>query len=89
MGFPCFPNLSPVSGPVEHKENGLKAELGYSFHEVIVESSLHRRRLEDFSDLELAGLMNICRDRTCNYITCKKICHISLFNNSGKLEELP
>lgn len=86
--FRCFPNLypalSPAPDPVEHQENGLQAEPGYGFHEVIVESPLHGRRLEDFSDLELAGLMNVYKDRTCNYMSCSKIRYISLFKNSGK-----
>lgn len=86
--FRCFPNLypalSPAPGPVEIRENGLQAEPGYGFHEVIVESPLHGRRLEDFSDPELAGLMNVYRDRTCKYMTCSKIHYISLFKNSGE-----
>lgn len=86
--FRCFPNLypalSPSPGPVEHQKNCLQSEPGYGFHEVIVESPLHGRRLEDFSDLELSGLMNVYRDRTCNYMTLNKIRYISLFKNSGK-----
>jgi UDPglucose--hexose-1-phosphate uridylyltransferase len=86
--FRCFPNLypalSPVPDPVEHQKNSLQVEPGYGFHEVIVESPLHGRRLEDFTDLELSGLMNVYRDRTCNYMTCEKIRYISLFKNSGR-----
>lgn len=86
--FRCFPNLypalSPVPDPPEHPEIGLHAEPGYGFHEIIVESPLHGRRLEDFSDPELSGLMHVYRDRTCNYITREKILYVSLFKNSGK-----
>jgi UDPglucose--hexose-1-phosphate uridylyltransferase len=86
--FRCFPNLypalSPVQDHIEHQEIGLKAEPGYGFHEVIVESPLHENRLECFSDLELSGLMNVYRDRTCYYATGEKTCYISLFKNSGK-----
>ncbi len=86
--FRCFPNLFPALSPVphslEHQEIGLQAEPGYGFHEVIIESSLHGRRLEDFSDFEITGLMNVYRDRTCNYMTYDKIRYISLFKNSGK-----
>ncbi len=86
--FRCFPNLYPTLSPVpdilENQEIGLQSEPGYGFHEVIIESPLHWRRLEDFSDLEIAGLMNVYRDRTCNYITQEKIRYISLFKNSGK-----
>lgn len=45
---------------------------------------MHGRRLKDFSDLELSGLMNVYRDRTCNYMSREKIRYISLFKNSGK-----
>ncbi len=86
--FRCFPNLypalSPAPDPLEHPEIGMRAEPGYGFHEVIVESPLHGRRLEDFSNPELSGLMHVYRDRTCNYITREKILYVSLFKNSGK-----
>ncbi len=48
---------------------------------------MHGRRLEDFSDLEISGLMNIYRTRTCNYLTNGKIRYVSLFKNSGKAAE--
>jgi UDPglucose--hexose-1-phosphate uridylyltransferase len=87
--FRCFPNLYPAFSPVpdqlEHQEVDLKAEPGYGFHEVIVESPLHENRLEHFSDLELSGLMNVYKDRTCYYATREKIRGISLFKNYGKV----
>jgi UDPglucose--hexose-1-phosphate uridylyltransferase len=86
--FRCFPNLypalSPDPEPPETKEIGLHAEPGYGFHEVIVESPFHGRRLEDFSDSEISGLMHVYKDRVCYYMTREKIRYISLFNNSGK-----
>lgn len=86
--FRCFPNLypalSPVPAPLELQDTGLMAEPGYGFHEVIVESPLHGKRLENFSDIELSGLMHVYRDRTCSYINRKKIRYVSLFKNSGK-----
>jgi len=86
--FRCFPNLYPalypVPPPLEHQEIGLQAEPGYGFHEVIVETPLHGRRLENFSDLELSGLMSVYRDRTCNYMIHEKIRYVSLFKNIGK-----
>jgi len=86
--FRCFPNLYPALSPVpnspEQQENGLQAEPGYGFHEVIIESPLHGRRLEDFSDSEISGLMQVYRDRTCSYITREKIRYVSLFKNSGE-----
>ena len=86
--FRCFPNLypvlSPVPNPLENQEIGLQSEPGYGFHEVIIESPLHGRRLEDFSDHEILGLMNVYRDRICDYMTYDKIRYVSLFKNSGK-----
>ncbi len=86
--FRCFPNLypalSPVLGSQEQRENGLQAESGYGFHEVIVESPLHGRRLEDFSNPEISALMQVYRDRTCSYATRENIRYVSLFKNSGK-----
>ncbi len=86
--FRCFPNLYPALSPAPNslasKEIGLQVEPGYGFHEVIVESPLHGKKLEDFSDSELSGLMHVYRDRTCNYISREKIHYVSLFKNSGK-----
>ncbi len=86
--FRCFPNLYPALSPVPdspgQKENGLQAEPGYGFHEVIVETPLHGRRLEDFSSSEISELMQVYRDRTCNYATRENIRYVSLFKNSGE-----
>ena len=86
--FRCFPNLYPalysIPPPLTHQEIGLQAEPGYGFHEVIVETPLHGRKIEDFSDFELSGLMNVYRDRTCNYMIREKIHYVSLFKNIGK-----
>lgn len=86
--FRCFPNLYPALSPVpdftKREENGLQAESGYGFHEVIVESPLHGKRLEDFSNSEISALMQIYRDRTCSYAARENISYVSLFKNSGE-----
>jgi UDPglucose--hexose-1-phosphate uridylyltransferase len=86
--FRCFPNLYPALSPnpeaLESKETGMQTEPGYGFHEVIVESPLHGKRFEDFSDSEISGLMHVYRDRTCYYASCEGIRYVSLFKNSGK-----
>jgi UDPglucose--hexose-1-phosphate uridylyltransferase len=86
--FRCFPNhypaLSPVWSSPEQQEPDLQVEPGYGFHEVIVESPLHGKKLENFSDSELSGLMDVYRDRTSSYASREKICYVSLFKNSGK-----
>ena len=86
--FRCFPNLYPALSLNPNspgiQETGLRVEPGYGFHEVIVETPLHGRRLEDFSDIELSGLMNVYRDRTCHYKSFEKIRYVSLFKNIGK-----
>lgn len=86
--FRCFPNLYPALSPVPHlqefREDSLQEEPGYGFHEVIVESPLHGRRLEGFSDSEISGLMKVYRDRTRSYSIREKIRYVSLFKNSGK-----
>jgi UDPglucose--hexose-1-phosphate uridylyltransferase len=91
--FRCFPNLypvlSPVPYPLENQEIDLHSETGYGFHEVIIESPLHGRRLEDFSDLEITGLMNVYRTRTCNYMTQGRIRYVSPYSKIlGKPPEL-
>lgn len=87
--FRCFPNLypalHPTPQPLRDKEIGLQAKPGYGFHEVIVETPLHGRKIEDFSDHELLGLMNVYQDRTCNYMAQEKIHYVSLFKNIGKI----
>jgi UDPglucose--hexose-1-phosphate uridylyltransferase len=86
--FRCFPNLYPALSPspelLKQQKNGLQVELGYGFHEVIVESPLHGRKLEDFSDDEISQLMQVYRDRTCNYTKREQISYVSLFKNTGK-----
>lgn len=91
--FRCFPNLypafSPVLYPSGHQEVGLEAEPGYVFHEVVVESPLHGRRLENFSGLELSGLMRVYRDRSCNYIIREQYGTSPYLKTQGKPQELP
>ncbi len=86
--FRCFPNLYPALSPAlhssVHQENDLQVEPGYGFHEVIVESPLHGKRHEEFSDSEISGLMQVYKDRTSNYSMREKIRYVSLFKNSGK-----
>lgn len=86
--FRCFPNLFPVLSPdspfPELCGKDLEVIPGFGFHEVIVESPVHGKKLEDFSDAEISGLMKVYRDRTCYYASHEKISYVSLFKNSGK-----
>jgi UDPglucose--hexose-1-phosphate uridylyltransferase len=86
--FRCFPNLypalTPASIPPALPATGLQLGPGYGFHEVIVEAPLHGRKIENFSDTELAALMNVYKDRTCFYAAQEKIRYVSLFKNSGE-----
>lgn len=63
---------------------GCEAVPGFGFHEVIVESPVHGRNLEDFSDEELRLLMQVYRDRVAHYRRHDKIRYVSLFKNFGK-----
>lgn len=86
--FRCFPNLYPALSPVPsppgfHGENS-EVFPGFGFHEVIVESPVHGKKLEDFSDTEISGLMRVYKDRVCHYAAHEKILYVSLFKNSGK-----
>lgn len=86
--FRCFPNLYPALSPASPfpESCGKDSELipGFGFHEVIVESPIHGKKLEDFSDSEISGLMKVYRDRACHYAAHEKISYVSLFKNSGK-----
>lgn len=86
--FRCFPNLYPALSPFLPFPGpyGEKSEVipGFGFHEVIVESPVHGKKLEDFSDAEISGLMKVYRDRVCHYAAHEKISYVSLFKNSGK-----
>ncbi|WP_269850723.1 hypothetical protein [Methanosarcina horonobensis] len=86
--FRCFPNLYPALSPASSfpESFGKKSEVipGFGFHEVIVESPVHGKKLEDFSDTEISGLMKVYRDRVCHYAAHEKISYVSLFKNSGK-----
>jgi UDPglucose--hexose-1-phosphate uridylyltransferase len=86
--FRCFPNLYPAlsSAPPSPGVHGKDPEIlpGFGFHEVIVESPLHGKKLEDFSDTEISGLMRVYKDRVCHYAAHEEIRYVSLFKNSGK-----
>lgn len=86
--FRCFPNLYPALSPdssfPEPREKDLEVIPGFGFHEVIVESPIHGKKLKDFSDAEISGLMKVYRDRSCYYAAQEKISYVSLFKNSGK-----
>jgi len=86
--FRCFPNLypalSPDSPPPGFHGKGLEAFPGFGFHEVIVESPIHGKKLEDFSDAEISGLMRVYKDRVNHYAAHEKVRYVSLFKNSGK-----
>jgi UDPglucose--hexose-1-phosphate uridylyltransferase len=86
--FRCFPNLYPALTPAspfqESCEKDPEVIPGFGFHEVIVESPAHGKKLEDFSDTEISGLMKVYRDRVCHYAENEKISYVSLFKNSGK-----
>lgn len=86
--FRCFPNLypalSPTPPPAGFHEKGFEVFSGFGFHEVIVESPVHGKRLEDFSNTEISGLMEVYRDRVCHYAAHEKVRYVSLFKNSGK-----
>ena len=94
--FRCFPNLYPaLSSPLSpapfpasptpgFSGKGLEVFPGFGFHEVIVESPVHGKKLKDFSDTEISGLMRVYKDRVCHYAAHEKIRYVSLFKNSGK-----
>jgi UDPglucose--hexose-1-phosphate uridylyltransferase len=86
--FRCFPNLypalSPAPPPPGYHGKDLEAFPGFGFHEVIVESPVHGKNLEDFSDTEISGLMRVYKDRVCHYAAREKIRYVALFKNSGK-----
>lgn len=86
--FRCFPNLYPALSPASPIPGSCEKDPevipGFGFHEVIVESPVHGKKLEDFSDAEISGLMKVYRDRVCHYAAHENISYVSLFKNSGK-----
>ncbi len=86
--FRCFQNLFPALSPIpafsELSGVGEDASPGFGFHEVIVESPVHGKKLSDFSAAELSDLMQVYRDRVCHYRAHESIRYVSLFKNSGE-----
>lgn len=86
--FRCFPNLYPALSPASPFPGSLEKKYesipGFGFHEVIVESPVHGKKLENFSDADISGLMKVYRDRVCHYAAHENITYVSLFKNSGK-----
>lgn len=86
--YPAF-SPAPVSPESpEKQENGQEVEPGYGFHEIIVESPLHGRRLEDFSDSEISRLMKVYRDRTCSLPPVKRYAMFPCSKILGKKQGL-
>ncbi len=85
--FRCFQNLFPALSPIpafsELSGAGGGASPGFGFHEVIVESPVHGKKLSDFSAVELSELMQVYRDRVCHYRAHENIRYVPLFKNSG------
>lgn len=87
----CFPNLYPALSPdaagitvSEVVKGGWQVREGYGFHEVIVETPSHAKRLPDLTDDETGLLMHAYRDRVVYYSSQRGIVYVSLFKNSGK-----
>jgi UDPglucose--hexose-1-phosphate uridylyltransferase len=77
----CIPNLYPALSP-----GGIDAPYasGYGFHEVIIETPRHDRRLTNFTAEEMDLLMEAYRDRVMHYWAQSEIKFVSLFKNWGK-----
>ncbi|WP_298685682.1 DUF4931 domain-containing protein [uncultured Methanomethylovorans sp.] len=77
----CIPNLYPALSP-----GGIDAPYasGYGFHEVIIETPRHDRRLTNFTAEEMDLLMEAYRDRVMHYWAKPGIKFVSLFKNWGK-----
>lgn len=86
--FRCFPNLYPALSPVSpffgFPETAWEKIPGFGFHEVIVESPVHGKKINEFSAQELSGLMQVYKDRVSYYLALENIRYVSLFKNSGK-----
>jgi len=77
----CIPNLYPALSP---KGIDTPYESGYGFHEVIIETPHHNKKLTDFTTEEMDLLMEAYRDRVMHYWAEPKIKFVSLFKNWGK-----
>jgi UDPglucose--hexose-1-phosphate uridylyltransferase len=77
----CIPNLYPALSP---EGAGTPYLSGYGFHEVIIETPQHEKRLTNFTDEEMDLLMKAYRDRVMHYWKQPDIQFVSLFKNWGK-----
>lgn len=77
----CIPNLYPALNP-EGVDTPYSS--GYGFHEVIIETPQHDKRLTDFTDEEMALLMQAYKDRVIHNWKQPQIKFVSLFKNWGK-----
>lgn len=80
----CIPNMYPALSPEGEIASGNLALSGYGFHEVIIETPQHERRLTNFTDEEIKLLITAYRDRVMHYWEQPKIQFVSLFKNWGK-----
>ena len=77
----CIPNLYPALSP---EGADTPCQSGYGFHEVIIETPQHEKKLTNFSDEEMYLLMKAYRDRVIHYWKQPQIRYVSLFKNWGK-----
>lgn len=86
--FRCFPNLYPALSPVSSffglPETAWEKIPGFGFHEVIVESPVHGKKINEFSVQEISELMQVYKDRVSYYLNLENLRYVSLFKNSGK-----
>ncbi|MFP4654708.1 MAG: DUF4921 family protein [Methanohalobium sp.] len=84
----CIPNLypalSPNPGSLEQDDFNWQKFEGYGYHEVIVETPVHNKKVSESSDDEIKLLMQVYRDRTTHYESKKGIVYTSLFKNWGE-----
>ncbi len=81
----CFPNLYPalVPAPTVPELSHWTKLPGYGFHEIIVETPEHEKRLSTFSDEQIELLMSVYKDRVSHYREQKDVQYVSLFKNRG------
>jgi len=80
-----FPNvfaaMVPCPAPVTTEWMALP---GQGFHEVIVDSPLHRENPADFSQKHMEKLIHVYRDRYVHYCGESLVKYVSIFKNRGK-----
>ena len=79
--FPCVSNENKVF----RKKDFFESFPAIGFHEIIIESSEHDEKFENFSAAHITEILDVFSQRTKSHMSNEKVQYVSIFKNKGAL----